>query len=284
MSNNSDIRVGCPLCSSKATIQLFTKESINYHKCNSCFFVFSKPDVNFNFQEKIESFEDAYINYFDFSQTDNKNLNLLFKWIADITDLKNKRVLDVGCGSGKFVRYLANKGIDVIGLEPSKPLYERYLNDREFFYNNSVEEFIDIKPGNFDIVTLFDVLEHVEYPAQLIREISMLQEENSFLLVEIPLYSSFPASLMGKRWHFFNKYHLSYFGKNRLIKLFNDSGYQLVNSRLRGKYFNVDYLLNYVKHFMGVKSNLKFLSSFHGQCIYINPLDIYIACFRKGSS
>ena len=284
MSNNSDIRVGCPLCSSKATLQLFTKESINYHQCESCFFVFSKPDVNFNFQEKIESFEEAYINYFDSSQADNKNLNLLFKWIAGITDLKNKRVLDVGCGSGKFVRYLANKGIDVIGLEPSKPLYERYLYDRKVFYNYSVEEFIDIKPGNFNVITLFDVLEHVEYPAQLIREISMLQEENGFLFVEIPLYSSLPASLMGKRWHFFNKYHLSYFGRKRLTKLFNDSGYQLVNSRLRGKYFNVDYLLNYIEHFMGVKRNLKFLSFLHGQYIYINPLDIYIACFRKGSS
>jgi hypothetical protein len=89
---------------------------------------------------------------------------------------------------------------------------------------------------------------------------------------------------MGKRWHFFNKYHLSYFGRKRLTKLFNDSGYQLVKSRLRGKFFNVDYLLNYIEHFMGVKRNLKFLSFLHGQCIYINPLDIYIACFRKGSS
>lgn len=246
--------------------------------------MFSKPHMNVNFQDKIEGFEEAYINYFDPSASDNKNHNLLFNWMTGIIDLENKRMLDVGCGSGKFVFYLANKGLDITGLEPSKPLFEKYLKDKKHFYNYTLEEFIKLRSGKYDVITLFDVLEHVDYPAQLIREISTLQQVNSYLLVEIPLYGSFPSVIMGKRWHFYNKYHLSYFGRKRLTKFFKDNGYQLVKSRLRGKYFNIDYLFNYMNYFMGVKRNFNSLSFLYGKSVYINPLDIYIACFKKVSN
>lgn len=203
----------CPLCNSNKTSQKFIKDSISYFDCQACDFLFSKPLVNVNFQEDINNFEDSYIKYFDTNETDIKNFELILDWLFKKINFYEKSILDIGCGSGKFVNYLRNKHINIKGLEYSKPLYEKYLRDKEYFYNFSLEEFIKKVGGNYDVITLFDVLEHIDFPSDFIRNISKLQSTNNYLIIEIPLYGTIHSILLGKKWHFFNKYHLSYFRK-----------------------------------------------------------------------
>jgi len=151
---------------------------------------------------------------------------VIYKWIQGNINLSEKKVLDIGCGSGKFVRYLQNKNINASGVEPSKPLYDRYLKGQSNFYNSSLPEFVEKNNVMFDVVFALDVLEHIDNPRDFIQQISKLQTKGGFVLLEIPLFKSFASMLIGKKWHFYNKYHLSYFSKTTLENLLKDFGYK----------------------------------------------------------
>jgi 2-polyprenyl-3-methyl-5-hydroxy-6-metoxy-1,4-benzoquinol methylase len=273
----------CPICKSGDTFNIFVKENIDYLKCQSCFFVFSKPAVNVNFQENIEDFEDVYVQYFDANATDQKNFKLLFNWVEKSINLSKSKIVYIGCGSGKFVNYLLEKKIDSYGIEPSKPLYNKYLKENTKFYNSTIEDFSKSSNIKFDVITLLDVLEHVEYPSIFIDHIIQLQAPEGYLIIEIPLYGSLLSKISGKNWHFFNKYHLSYFTKSRLISLLNEKGYELVLSTHRGKYFDISYFINYIYYFIFRKQDLNIPRFLRNRSIYLNTYDILLASFKKKS-
>jgi 2-polyprenyl-3-methyl-5-hydroxy-6-metoxy-1,4-benzoquinol methylase len=279
----NDLTPLCSLCNSDNVIKKFNKEGINYYYCNSCGFLFSKPAMNANSQENIEDYEDYYIKYFDTNIADKKNFNSILKWISRKVDFAEKIMLDIGSGSGKLVNYLRGKGQNIKGIEYSKPLFEKYLTGKDYFFNCSIDTFSEMDKGPYDIVTLMDVLEHVENPRKFIEDISKIQAGGGHLIIEIPLYKSLPSMLFGKNWHFFHKYHLNYFSKKRLTKLLNDTGYDLVQCKLRGKYVHVSYLLKYFANAFLKMNNLKLPGFMEKLCIYVNPLDIYVACFKKRS-
>ena len=243
--------------------------------------MFSNPSVNANSQDNIEDYEDYYIKYFDSNIADTKNFESILKWISRKVDFTGKVMLDIGSGSGKLVNYLRGKGLNIKGIEYSKPLFEKYLKDKDYFFNCSIDTFSETDKGPYDIVTLMDVLEHVEYPGKFIENISKIQTAGGVLIIEIPLYRSLPSRLFGKHWHFFHKYHLSYFTKKRLSKLLSDNGYDLVQCKLRGKYVHVSYLLKYFANAFLKRNNLNLPEFMEMLCIYVNPLDIYVACFKK---
>jgi 2-polyprenyl-3-methyl-5-hydroxy-6-metoxy-1,4-benzoquinol methylase len=280
----NDVVVLCSLCQSNNVLKKFNKEGIGYYYCNSCGFLFSKPSVNANSQENINEYEDYYIKYFDSHIADKKNFDSILSWISKKVDFRGKTMLDVGCGSGKLVDYLREKGFNIKGIEYSKPLFKEYLKDKKYFFNCSIDEYSKIDNGPYDVITLMDVLEHVDYPAKIIEDISKVQPEGGFLVIEIPLYKSIPSMVFGRNWHFFHKYHLSYFTKKRLTKLLKNNGYDLVQWKFRGKYVHVSFLLKYFANMFLRKSNLPLPAFMEKLCIYVNPCDIFVGCFKKSTS
>ena len=283
MSYNGKINKQCTLCNSSESKKIFIKDEILYLKCNNCSFVFSSPVENCNFQEDIEKFEEVYMQYFNHSISDYKNFSSLLSWIKSITTVCEKKILDVGCGSGKFVQYLDQEKIDIFGLEPSAALYNQFLSKNIKFVNSSIKEFASKSSVKYDIITLLDVLEHVDFPSVFIDDIIRLQPSGGILVIEIPLYGSLPCIIFGKKWHFFNKYHLSYFSKERLFKLLHEKGYQLVKYSYRGKYFSLGYILKYILFFFFNKNNTNMFRILENKLVYFNSYDILLGCFRKVS-
>ena len=64
---------------------------------------------------------------------------------------KNTRVLDYGCGSGDFVKYLRSKSIDAYGYEPRHDFCEHDFLTNEKIWKNK----------KYDIIILWHVLEHI---------------------------------------------------------------------------------------------------------------------------
>ena len=117
----------CPACDSTATRSRFVKDGIPYYDCPACTFRFSRPASNANFQSSMDGFEDAYVQYLGADAADRKNFQRTCKYIERFSPLAGASLLDVGCGSGKWVRFLREEGIDAAGLEPCGALYDQYL-------------------------------------------------------------------------------------------------------------------------------------------------------------
>ena len=106
---------------------------------------------------------------------------LRLAWIANIADLKGKRVLDVGCGGGILADAMARSGADVLGIDLStKALRVAQLHaleaqtDRVEYREISAEALASEIPGSFDMVTCMEMLEHVPNPSLVVQACATL--------------------------------------------------------------------------------------------------------------
>lgn len=109
---------------------------------------------------------------------------LRLAWIADATELKGKRVLDVGCGGGILSESLFFKGADVTGIDlGEKALNVAKLHQLESgakvdYQYISVEQLAEQQPASFDVVTCMEMLEHVPDPAAIVAACAKLVKPN----------------------------------------------------------------------------------------------------------
>lgn len=101
--------------------------------------------------------------------------------------LAGKCVLDVGCGGGILSESMAHRGAKVTGIDLGEaPLGVARLHAEESgveidYRNISVEALADEQPGQFDIITCMEMLEHVPDPASVIRACSQLVRPGGYV-------------------------------------------------------------------------------------------------------
>lgn len=102
-------------------------------------------------------------------------------WIDGLASLEGKAVLDVGCGGGILSDSMARKGAQVTGIDLStKALKVAQLHALEAGTANvryrevSAEAMAAETPGQFDVVTCMEMLEHVPDPSSVVRACSQL--------------------------------------------------------------------------------------------------------------
>src|SRR3989338_1662989 len=111
--------------------------------------------------------------------------------------LRNKRILDIGCGDGSFSSLLLNNNNQIIGLDISD-MAVRIAQERgihaEYF---DINDHLTFEDGLFDAVLIFDTLEHVFDPYFVLKESYRVLKENGTLYCGIP-----NASMILNRIHF----------------------------------------------------------------------------------
>jgi len=108
-------------------------------------------------------------------------------------------VLDVGCGSGAFLKRMRNAGWQTTGVEPDPraALRVRELLGAQVF--SSIEE-LEAHGGRFDLITLSHVIEHVPDPLDTLRRLALLLAPNGRLVITTPNAKSLGARLFGAHW------------------------------------------------------------------------------------
>ncbi len=153
------------------------------------------------------------------------------------------RLLDVGAGAGCFLEAAAARGYDAGGLEPSaecvRLVRERVPSAR--MVHGSIES-ADIAPGSLDIVTLWDVLEHLTDPRATVRRLASWLAPGGLLALQLPDGSSLPARLFGASWPLLLREHLTYFDVPTMTRLLETEGYRVVTIRPCLRYFPLAHL------------------------------------------
>ncbi|MDP3973602.1 MAG: class I SAM-dependent methyltransferase [Candidatus Daviesbacteria bacterium] len=125
--------------------------------------------------------------------------------------LKNKKLLEVGCGYGLFLVICLENGIRAKGIEPAnQPYYQttlrigRELLKRSGFNPNLIKqadgEKLPYKDESFDIVVSFFTLEHVQNVKRVIQESTRVLKSGGYLYSVVPNYGSFWESHYGIIW------------------------------------------------------------------------------------
>lgn len=136
--------------------------------------------------KEIQKFSELADNWWDTEgpyQSLHKINPLRVKFIQTHVDLRDKAVLDVGCGAGILSESLASLGAKVTAIDQSLPLLEAAKNHNdgkfEIDYSQIEAETLAINSSaTFDVVTCLEVLEHVPDPVSLVRACAALVKPN----------------------------------------------------------------------------------------------------------
>jgi SAM-dependent methyltransferase len=158
---------------------------------------------------------------------------------------KRGRLLDVGCASGIFLSAAANAGWNVVGVEPSEALCDAArarLAGRGEIIQAPLEQ-VGLQPSSFDVITLWDVLEHVTDPVAFLERCCSLLAPGGILIANVPRLDSLQARVFGRRWPLLLPEHLSYFTYASLRLCGERAGLTWVGKGERAAFFSVSYIL-----------------------------------------
>ena len=112
--------------------------------------------------------------------------------IIDNLDLKDKKILDIGCYDGTFLSLIKNRNNNFFGIEASdfgfKKSSEREINVKQFFFND--KDHIPFQDNSFNIVVAGEIIEHIYDTDFFLKEIYRILKSNGLLLISTPNIAS----------------------------------------------------------------------------------------------
>lgn len=156
--------------------------------------------------------------------------------------LEHPAVLDVGCGTGCFLLEAAAKGWSCRGVEVSAYAADLAQQRGLDVLCGELAD-VDAPPASFDVVTFWDVIEHLPRPDVALQRAATLLKPGGVLALSTGDLSSWCARLSGRRWHLFNlPEHLFFFTPASLKRLTAQRGLRTVRIAHEINWVSLSYL------------------------------------------
>lgn len=250
METKNDLKI-CPVCKEEADFKFLQEHRNKFgewtlYECLKCqiqfWFPFKNPGAEW--YELDETYIVKTIGRQKISRGYHKKFLKVYK-----NFLKNIRILDLGCGTGEFLAELKKRGCEVWGVDFNKKFIE---SAKKFFglknlYAMSFDDFfkIDNLP-KFDIITFFEVLEHIDNPLEFIQNVKNLLKENGMIVLSVPSRERILVNLIKGD---FPPHHLSRWNEKAISNLFSKIGFKI---------FRVDYVKQFKFIFDSILQNVHF--------------------------
>ncbi|MBF0553520.1 MAG: class I SAM-dependent methyltransferase [Nitrospirae bacterium] len=162
------------------------------------------------------------------------------KFVSD-EDIKDKHVLDVGCGFGWFLLNCINRGVkNIVGLEMGEDsliVAKKYLNSERLSLNNGTATGLVFDNDSFDTVTAWDVIEHIPVRTEqaMFKEIYRVLKHNGVFYMSTP-YRSFFCTILDPAWWLIGHRHYS---QNELVSIAEDRGFKVEQFEIRGGWWDL---------------------------------------------
>lgn len=158
------------------------------------------------------------------------------------------RVLDVGTAGGAFLDAAIRYGYQAEGLEPSLFLAEQGRKRGLTVHHGTLESFQGSRAA-YDLITLWDVLEHVVNPAQTLKLLRPLLKPSGTILINYPDIGTWQAKLAGKRFWWSISGHLHYFSRHTLRELGTRNGFEVFHFQRYWQTLEFGYLERMAMHY-----------------------------------
>ena len=236
------INYSCPACNAQQTTgflqvkdHFLSKESFELRKCTSCELVFTTP------RPSIDSIGDYYKSedYVSHSSTKKGLVNSVYNMVRNYTLnrkvkmvqslISGKKLLDIGAGTGHFLKRAQDNGFDVLGLEPDNDA-RKVAAEQNSLNLRELDALYHLDKDSFDCVTMWHVLEHVYNLQEDTKQIAQLVKENGVWIIAVPNYTSYDANYYGSMWAAYDvPRHLYHFSPASLIPFIEQLGFKLEN-------------------------------------------------------
>ena len=215
----------CPVCNENDTKQLYTIKGFNIVQCKYCTLAYVNPRVqNKNLYDLYSSqyFRGASSGYENYELIEDLRIKTFKKWYLEIEPFLKERTgdaLDIGCAAGYFLQILEERNWRVEGIELEEKMNGIVRSKGYSVYNTPLEYFKTKK--KYQLISLFDVLEHLPKLNLHIKKLYRLLEDNGSIIIVTPDLNSRQRKIFGKRWFQFKPFeHIQYFTCQSLEKAF----------------------------------------------------------------
>jgi len=245
----------CPVCKSeqthfalKARDHTVSGEWFDIWECNHCSLRFTRnaPDQK-NSARYYQS--ENYISHSNtrkglintlYHRVRNHTLDTKYKLIRSVTGLKQGAHLDLGAGTGAFVRFMNQQGWQSRGIEPDETARKMALTHHQTTLLTA-EDFQTIPAASFDAISLWHVLEHVHQLHSYLARIKSLLKPAGKLFIAVPNYTSLDGTKYQANWAAYDvPRHLYHFSPASMKYLLEASGFKLV--RIEPMWFDSFYI------------------------------------------
>jgi len=173
------------------------EEEYTLLRCPSCSLVWlSQPPMP---EEMHLHYSDAYHKLISGAGDNPKRWN---ERKADLAQYKDSgALLDLGCSSGSFLNSIRSKSWSLYGIEMS-PDEARRAEERtgaQVFVGSVLDA--PFAAGSFDVITCFDVLEHLYEPLRVMAKVEQWLKPGGIFYVQVPNIDSAEAHIFGTYWH-----------------------------------------------------------------------------------
>ncbi len=233
----------CPVCENPETRPCYrmtdrffgtTTEEFTLNRCPSCGLLFLEESA---VEKQLGTFYPP--GYWWSEQGPSGKLERRYReWMVSSDQLRflsgvlqplgGLRLLDIGCGSGTFVRLARRAGVEAMGLELSREAAAIAEREAPGAVMEGSEEEILEQGRVYDVVTLFHSLEHMTTPFRFLKKLRRILKEEGSLIVQVPNAGSLQARVFGSRWYGLDcPRHLYNYTSLALLHLLGRAGYRI---------------------------------------------------------
>jgi SAM-dependent methyltransferase len=157
----------------------------------------------------------------------------------------NRPLLDVGAYVGVFVKVALAAGWQATGVEPSRWAVKTARQAGISLVEGTLDA-EELRDRRFDVITLWDVIEHMSDPAADLAKAFGLLNPGGLIAVHTMDIASPIARLMGPRWPWLMDMHVHYFNRLSLEQFLEKAGFEVIWSGVQGRYLSLGYLVTRV--------------------------------------
>ncbi len=225
------LKRSCPACAGSAATLSFRKEGFNFVTCDACELLYVNPVLSetalatwYATAESQKWFEQQAL-----ARSMDTRLRAIFEPRLEQIERwhpSRGRLLDIGCSRGFFMALASEKGWETYGVEID-PALARESAERSGGYTWSGRcEDVDIPETIFDVVTLWEVIEHVIEPSQLIAKLQRVLKPGGSLVLTTPNFDGIEFEAVGRLHDNIEApAHINYFSPATLTPLLERSGF-----------------------------------------------------------
>ncbi len=223
----------CKLCGSDNTSLLFVKKGFDIYKCNNCLAGFTDIKPSFDLST---IYDDSYFSggqedgYADYVESENvlraefnKNLQFLRR-----NKTNGNRLLEVGCAHGFFLDE-AKEYYDCVGIEVSESAVEFAKERGHDVHQGVVTKGLLDKLGDFDVICMFDVIEHLPDPVETLKMLNEKLKPGGIIYIVTGDINTAHAKVFGKHWRLMTPpQHTFFFSKKAFRIIMQKLGYEIL--------------------------------------------------------
>lgn len=232
---------------------IYKRENFDVVACSQCSFYFIPPYYRKKIQYqqyKNEAVTQAIRSGNNWIKIQRHKLR--FKLIQKYKS--SGSLFDLGAGWGHFMLAGNELGYDTYGIEISEQPYLYCKNDLKLNVDH-IDFFKMPEEKKFDVITMWDVLEHIDMADNFIEKCAKVNQLNGYLVLQVPQIDSYFAKKHKDKWKMMGLDHVNYFSKKTITQLLSRYGYevQTIKSSFEIKLFIMYTILPFIKRLRSKK-------------------------------